>query len=55
MQIFDTVQTLCVVKGCCLGLEFSLDRKVIPFGAVVLNCERESKLMLLNTGDIGAK
>lgn len=55
MQIGDSVQPICMVKGYCLGMEFSLDRSLIPFGAVVRNCEKQSKLLLINSGDIGAK
>lgn len=55
MQIQETILPICVVKGGCMGLEFNLDRDIIPFGSVARYCEQETKLKLINLGDIGAK
>ena len=47
-------QLLFVVTGACHGLEISLDTEYIPFGAVVHGTSSTRKLLLMNTGDIGA-
>ena len=48
-------QPLFVVSGSCQGIEISLDSEALPFGAVVQKSSSSRKLMMLNTGDIGAR
>ena len=48
-------QPLFVVIGSCHGIEITLDTYHIPFGAVVLQSQSSRRILLLNTGDIGAK
>ena len=46
---------LFVVTGSCHGIEINLDTNHIPFGAVVLQSQSSRRVLLLNTGDIGAR
>ncbi|XP_075214196.1 hydrocephalus-inducing protein homolog [Lycorma delicatula] len=55
LHCLNIVEPLCILKGYCIGPEFSLDRDYIPFGCVVLGCSSSVKFLLLNTGDIGSK
>lgn len=48
-------QPLFMVTGSCHGIEITLDTYHIPFGAVVLHSQSTRRILLLNTGDIGAK
>ena len=47
-------QPLFVVSGQCQGIEITLDSESVPFGAVVLGSRSTRKLIMRNTGDIGA-
>ncbi|XP_022080460.1 hydrocephalus-inducing protein homolog isoform X2 [Acanthaster planci] len=47
-------QPLFVVTGSCQGIDISLDQESIPFGAVVQRSSTTRKLLMCNTGDIGA-
>ena len=47
-------QPIFVVSGQCQGIEVTLDSESIPFGAVVLGSRSSRKLIMRNTGDIGA-
>lgn len=47
-------QPLFVVTGACHGLEITLDTEYIPFGAVVQDTSSTRKLLMINSGDIGA-
>ncbi|XP_069073573.1 hydrocephalus-inducing protein homolog [Pleurodeles waltl] len=46
---------LFVLRGCCQGIEVSLDVEHIPFGAVVLQTVASRRVIMHNTGDIGAR
>lgn len=46
---------LFVVTGSCHGIEITLDTYHIPFGAVVQQSQSTRRILLLNSGDIGAK
>ncbi len=48
-------QPLFVVNGLCQGIEICLDSEAIPFGAVVQKSSSTRKLVMMNTGDIGAR
>ncbi|XP_067905917.1 hydrocephalus-inducing protein homolog [Heterodontus francisci] len=45
---------LFVIRGCCQGIEITLDQDCIAFGAVVLHSQATRLLMIQNVGDIGA-
>lgn len=47
-------QPIFVVTGSCQGIEIMLDSDSVPFGAVVLGSRSTRKLIMHNTGDIGA-
>lgn len=56
LQIDSTILPLSIiVKGSCAASEFTLNRNYISFGSVVLGSTVNSKLLLLNTGDFGAR
>nr|CAD7449015.1 unnamed protein product [Timema bartmani] len=55
MQIHENVEPLCLMTGSCVGSEFQLDRKYLPFGMVVQGCQSSLKLLLSNTGELGAR
>ena len=48
-------QPLLMVSGSCQGLEIVLDGDHLPFGAVVLKSQSKRRLLMLNSGDIGAR
>lgn len=54
-QTNSTIQPLFILRGSCIGAEFCLNRTYIPFGIVVQGCLSEAKVVLSNTGDIGAR
>lgn len=55
LKIDATILPLIIVKGSCVAAEFLLNRNYISFGSTVQGSTLNSKLMLLNTGDIGAR
>ena len=46
---------LLIVTGSCQGLEITLDSDHVPFGAVVLKSQSERRVLMHNSGDIGAR
>lgn len=54
LECQGTSQPLLVVTGSCHGLEISLDTEYVPFGAVVLDSSSVRKILMINSGDIGA-
>ncbi|XP_030060864.1 hydrocephalus-inducing protein homolog [Microcaecilia unicolor] len=46
---------LFVIRGCSHGIEISLDQDNIPFGAAVLQSHVVRRIVMFNTGDIGAR
>lgn len=48
-------QPLVVVTGSCHGLEVTLDSNHLPFGAVVQHSQSSRRVLMMNSGDIGAK
>lgn len=54
-QMDCTILPLTIVRGSGVGAEFQLNRTYISFGSIVEGCTLDSKLMLLNTGDVGAR
>ncbi|XP_053355859.1 hydrocephalus-inducing protein-like [Clarias gariepinus] len=55
LKCLGTIRPLLVLKGSCQGVEVSLDRNYLSFGAVALHCQTTRNIMLQNTGDIGAR
>ena len=47
-------QPLFVVTGSCHGLEITLDSNHMPFGAVVQHSQSSRRVLMHNSGDIGA-
>ncbi|KAL3313263.1 hypothetical protein Ciccas_008137, partial [Cichlidogyrus casuarinus] len=46
---------LCMLKGLCQGAEFRFDTAQVSFGAVVLGSQLTKRLLLINSGDVGAR
>ncbi|KAI3370851.1 hypothetical protein L3Q82_007368 [Scortum barcoo] len=46
---------LLTIQGCCQGVEVQLDQDHLAFGAVVQRCQARKKIVMMNTGDIGAR
>ncbi|XP_047451812.1 hydrocephalus-inducing protein homolog [Mugil cephalus] len=46
---------LLTIQGCCQGVEVQLDQDHLSFGAVVQRCQTKKKIVMMNTGDIGAR
>ncbi len=55
MEGYGQSQPLFVIKGSCHGIEITLDSNHVPFGAVVKSSQSTRRILLMNTGDIGAK
>ncbi|XP_042266839.1 hydrocephalus-inducing protein homolog isoform X2 [Thunnus maccoyii] len=46
---------LLTIQGCCQGVEVQLDQDHLAFGAVVQRCQARKRIVMMNTGDIGAR
>ncbi|KAM7396206.1 hypothetical protein PAMP_019263 [Pampus punctatissimus] len=46
---------LLTIQGCCQGVEVQLDQDYLAFGAVVQRCQAKKRIIMMNTGDIGAR
>ena len=46
---------LFILQGSCQAVGIELDTEHIPFGAVVRGAQSTRKLVMYNTGDIGAR
>ncbi|XP_035275425.1 hydrocephalus-inducing protein homolog [Anguilla anguilla] len=55
LECLGTVRPLLVLKGCCQGMEISLDQDYVPFGAVAQRCQATRRIVMSNTGDVGAR
>lgn len=55
LKCLGTLRPLMVLKGCCQGVEVSLDQNYLSFGVVAQHCQATRHIMLQNTGDIGAR
>ncbi|XP_075998117.1 hydrocephalus-inducing protein homolog [Genypterus blacodes] len=49
------VRPLLTIQGCCQGVEVYLDRDHLAFGATALCGQARKKIVMMNTGDIGAR
>ena len=43
------------MSGSCIGLEISLDAEYVPFGPVVQDSQSSRRILMINSGDIGAR
>lgn len=48
-------QPLFMVTGSCLGQEIQLDMDHIPFGTVCQGSQTSRHILIINSGDIGAR
>ncbi|ELT89592.1 hypothetical protein CAPTEDRAFT_222082 [Capitella teleta] len=55
LEFAGLFQPLFVITGSCQGTEIQMDVASIPFGAVVQKSSSVRKLIMSNTGDIGAR
>ncbi|CAI9616595.1 unnamed protein product [Staurois parvus] len=55
MECDGAVRSLLVVRGSSQGLELSLDQEYITFGAVVLKSQATRRIVLSNSGELGAR
>nr|XP_046249402.1 hydrocephalus-inducing protein homolog [Scatophagus argus] len=46
---------LLAIQGCCQGVEVQLDQDHLAFGAVVQHCQARKRVVMMSTGDIGAR
>nr|XP_034173204.1 hydrocephalus-inducing protein homolog isoform X3 [Osmia lignaria] len=55
LQTGSTIMPLFVVQGSCVAAEFQLNRTRVSFGTVVQGYTSETRVVLMNTGDVGAR
>ncbi|KAG8523663.1 Hydrocephalus-inducing protein, partial [Galemys pyrenaicus] len=55
MECMGLLRPLFLLSGCCQALEISLDQEHIPFGPVVCQTQATRRILMLNTGDLGAR
>ncbi|EHB15465.1 Hydrocephalus-inducing protein-like protein, partial [Heterocephalus glaber] len=55
MECLGLLQPLFLLSGCCQALEISLDQDNLPFGPVVFQTQATRRILMLNTGDMGAR
>ncbi|XP_063801928.1 hydrocephalus-inducing protein homolog isoform X2 [Pseudophryne corroboree] len=55
LEVAGLLRSLLVIQGCSQGLELSLDQDYLSFGAVVLQSQATRKIILSNTGELGAR
>ncbi|KAG7333195.1 hypothetical protein KOW79_003330 [Hemibagrus wyckioides] len=55
LKCLGTMRPLLVLKGCCQGVEVTLDPNYLSFGGVAQHGQATRQIMLQNTGDIGAR
>lgn len=55
LQTNSNVIPLFLLRGSCIGMEFRLNRSHIFFGTIIQDCIEESKMILMNTGDLGSR
>ncbi|OWK16227.1 hypothetical protein Celaphus_00004320 [Cervus elaphus hippelaphus] len=55
MECMGLLRPLFLISGCCQALEISLDQDHLPFGPVVCQTQATRRILMLNTGDVGAR
>ncbi|XP_066569678.1 hydrocephalus-inducing protein homolog [Amia ocellicauda] len=54
LECGGVLRSLFMLRGSCQGVEVSLDQDDLPFGAVAPRCQATRRILMQNTGDIGA-
>ncbi|XP_073420426.1 hydrocephalus-inducing protein homolog [Dendrobates tinctorius] len=55
LESCGVMRSLFMVRGCSQGLALSLDQDYVSFGAVVLQSQATRRIVLSNTGELGAR
>ena len=55
MESSGTSKPLFMVTGSCLGQEIQLDMEHVPFGTVCQGSRTSLHILIINSGDIGAR
>ncbi|XP_076763005.1 hydrocephalus-inducing protein [Xylocopa sonorina] len=55
LQSSSMILPLFILHGSCVGTQFRLNRTHIPFGTTVQGYAKETKVVLMNTGDLGSR
>ncbi|XP_077145064.1 hydrocephalus-inducing protein homolog isoform X4 [Ranitomeya variabilis] len=55
LESCGVMRSLFMVRGCSQGLALSLDQDYLSFGAVVLQSQATRRIVLSNTGELGAR
>ncbi|XP_013359426.1 PREDICTED: hydrocephalus-inducing protein homolog isoform X2 [Chinchilla lanigera] len=55
MESLGLLRPLFLLNGCCQALEISLDQDHLPFGPVVYQAQATRRILMLNSGDMGAR
>ncbi|KAM6223795.1 hydrocephalus-inducing protein homolog [Rhynchocyon petersi] len=55
MECMGILRPLFLLTGCCQALEISLDLEYLSFGPVVYQTQATRRILMMNTGDIGAR
>lgn len=55
MEWMGLLRPLFLLSGCCQALEISLDQDHLPFGPVVYQTQATKRILMMNTGDVGAR
>ncbi|KAM5262598.1 hydrocephalus-inducing protein homolog [Ctenodactylus gundi] len=55
MECMGLLRPLYLLSGCCQALEVSLDQDHLPFGPVVCQTHASRRILMLNSGDMGAR
>ncbi|XP_015443273.1 hydrocephalus-inducing protein homolog isoform X1 [Pteropus alecto] len=55
MESMGLLRPLFLLSGCCQALEISLDQEHLPFGPVICQTQATRRILMLNTGDVGAR
>ncbi|KAM5208569.1 hydrocephalus-inducing protein homolog isoform 3-T4 [Hipposideros larvatus] len=55
MECMGLLRPLFILSGCCQALEISLDQENLAFGPVIYQTQATRRILMLNTGDVGAR
>ncbi|XP_008833211.1 hydrocephalus-inducing protein homolog [Nannospalax galili] len=55
MEWMGLLRPLFLIKGCCQALEIALDQEHLSFGPVVYQTQAMRRILMMNTGDVGAR
>ncbi|XP_049928998.1 hydrocephalus-inducing protein homolog isoform X2 [Epinephelus moara] len=54
-ELLGLLHPLLTIQGCCQVVEIQLNQDHLAFGAVVQRCQASKRIVMVNTGDIGAR